>query len=889
MDLKKRLQDTLGQIYFFDRELGAAGMSRVFLAHEMGLQRKVVIKVLPPDLAASVNLERFKREIQFAATLQHPHMVPVLTAGVADGLPYYVMPFIEGESLGTKLARETELSVPETVRILADVLSAIAYAHEHGVVHRDIKPDNILITGGHGIVADFGVAKALSASTGPGTGLTSVGLAIGTPAYMSPEQAAGDPYIDHRSDIYSVGALAYQMLTGYQVFTARSPQAMFAAHATEQPQPIRSRRPAIPQPVADLIMQALEKRPADRPQSAREMLRSLEIAATPSSETVRAETVRTETVRAEAAPGFPAPSKASERRGVYMAIVAAVVLLSLASTSWYWYRSKQPGPRETPSLAVLPFENLGSPTDAYFADGMTEEISSRLGRLSGLRVIGRQSARAYANSNKSTSQIGKELGVTYILAGSVRWDRSRQGKNLVRVSPALLRVSDGTQVWSEPTEDELKEVFQMQSRVAEHVANALRVQLSAGDAQKLAAIPTSNLEAYDYYLRGKEALRGSRGSDMVVAANQFERATQLDPGFSQAYAALGVAHTDALWFLADLSPTRLQMARKAIDKALKLDPNLPAAHNALGNYYYHGKLDYPAALKEFSVAQTLSPDDAEAAAFKSRVERRQGKWDEALADARRAVELDPRNTIYVVDYAYTLALMRHYDSADAVFKRGLEIDPTDWRGHQGRASVALAGSGDVPLAIARLKEAQARIDPNQFATYIIGFPWPAYLDKSLLEAFNAARPTGGLDQKLFYYQNRGIMAADLKDTVAMRAIGDSMLKLIPRKVETGLFDQDMRAMMAAAYAFRGDKEKALEHARSGTLPTITSRDAVRTGDYLIILGGVAAVVGANDEAIAAFEKALAIPSQMSRAMLRADPMYDNLRKDPRFLKLIAEK
>ena len=879
MDLKKRLQDALGQIYFFDRELGAAGMSRVFLAHEMGLQRKVVVKVLPPDLAASVNLERFKREIQFAATLQHPHIVPVLTAGVADGLPYYVMPFIEGESLGAKLARESELSVPETIRILSDVLSAIAYAHEHGVVHRDIKPDNILITGEHGVVADFGVAKALSASTGPGTGLTSVGLAIGTPAYMSPEQAAGDPYIDHRSDIYSVGALAYQMLTGYQVFTARSPQAMFAAHATERPQPIRSRRPAISQPVADLIMQALEKRPADRPQSAREMLRSLEIAATPSSETVRSEPV----------PTFSAPSKVSERRGTYMAIVAAVVLLSLASTSWYWYRGKQPGARETPSLAVLPFENLGSPTDAYFADGMTEEISSRLGRLSGLRVIGRQSARAYANSNKSTSQIGKELGVTYILAGSVRWDRSRPGKNLVRVSPALLRVSDGTQVWSEPTEDDLKEIFQMQARVAEHVADALRVQLSAGDAQRLAAIPTNSLEAYDYYLRGKEALRGSRGSDMMLAANHFDRATQLDPGFAQAYAALGVAHTDAVWFLADLSPGRLQLARTAIDRALKLDPNLPAAHNALGNYYYHGKLDYSAALKEFSVAQTLSPGDAEAAAFKSRVERRQGKWDEALADALRAVELDPRNTIYVHDYAYTLTLMRHYDSADAVFRRGLEIDPSDWRGHQGRASVALQRSGDVTLAIARLKEAQARIDPNQFASYIIGFPWPSYLDKSLLEAFKAARPTGGLDQKLFYYQNRGIMANDQKDTVAMRAIGDSMLKLIPRKVENGLFDQDMRAMMAAAYAFRGDKEKALENARSGTLPTITSRDAVRTGDYLIILGGVAAVVGANDEAIAAFEKALAIPSQMSRAMLRADPMYDNLRKDPRFLKLIAEK
>ena len=572
---------------------------------------------------------------------------------------------------------------------------------------------------------------------------------------------------------------------------------------------------------------------------------------------------------------------------MYMAIVGALVLLSLSSTSWYWYKRKQPAPAQTPSLAVLPFENLGNPDDAYFADGMTEEISSRLGRLDGLRIIGRQSALAYANSKKSVAEIGKELGVTYVLAGSVRWDRSRPGRNLVRVNPALLRVSDGTQVWSEPAEDELKGVFQMQSRVAEHVASALRVQLSAGDAKRLATIPTDNIEAYDFYLRGKEALRGSRGSDMIVAANHLERATQLDPGFTQAYAALGVAHTDALWFLADLSPTRLQKARKAIDQALKLDPNLPAAHNALGNYYYHGKLDYDAALKEFSIAQSLSPNDAEAVAFKSRVERRQGKWVEALADARRSVELDPRNTIYTNDYAYGLMLMRQYDSSGVMFRRGTEIDPSDWHGHQGSVYVALLGSGNVSLAIAHLKEAQARIDPNQFATYVIGFPWPAYLDRSLLESLNAARPTGGLDQKLFYYQNRGIMAYDLKDTVAMRAIGDSMLKLVPRNIQTGLFDQDMRALMAAAYAFRGDTAKALEEARSGTVPEVAARDALRAGDYLVVLGSVAAVVGANDEAIATFEKVLARPSSMSRAWLRVDPMFENLRKDPRFQKLIA--
>ena len=340
MDLKSRLQDALGQTYSFDRELGTPGMSRVFLAQDIALGRKVVVKVLPPDLAASVNLKRFDREIRLAAKLQHPHIVPVLTAGVAAGLPYYVMPFIEGESLGQKLDREGDLSVTETVRILTDVLGALAHAHEHGVAHRDIKPDNILLTDDVAVVADFGVAKALSKAADPGSSLTSGGIALGTPAYMSPEQASGDPSTDHRTDIYALGAMAYQMLSGNQVFSGRSPRAMLAAHAIELPAPIASRCPAVPSHLAELIMRSLQKHPSDRPQSARAMLADLNPMAAPSDATIFSGKI----------PDLPMKPKRSDRRGLFMAIVGAVLLLLLASSSWYWYRSKQPVPAEVPPL-----------------------------------------------------------------------------------------------------------------------------------------------------------------------------------------------------------------------------------------------------------------------------------------------------------------------------------------------------------------------------------------------------------------------------------------------------------------------------------------------------------------------------------------------------------
>jgi serine/threonine protein kinase/Flp pilus assembly protein TadD len=883
-ELKDQLQRTLGDSYSLERELGGGGMSRVFVAEETSLGRKVVVKVLPPDLAAAVNLERFRREIQLAAKLQHPHIVPVLAAGVSDGLPYYTMPFIEGESLRARISRGGELPVTEAVKILRDVLSALAYAHDHGVVHRDIKPDNILLTGGHAVVADFGVAKAISASTNPGASLTSLGVALGTPAYMSPEQASADPTTDHRSDLYSVGAVAYEMLSGQQLFSSRSPQAMLAAHALEEPEPLEKRRKAVPPALSALVMHALEKHAADRPQSAAEMLAQLDAAITPSAAT----TPYTGTM--------PARKVVSPPRSTLMAIGAAVVLLILGSSSWYWYSHRIPGVAggsaaaadTIPSLAVLPFENLGKADDAYFADGMTEEISSRLGTLSGLRVIGRQSVRGYANSNKPLAAIGKELGVTYVLTGSVRWDRSAPGHSRVRVSPALLRVNDGTQVWSTPYEDELTGVFKMQSKVAEEVAQALQIQLNRGEQQALAAKPTENVEAYDYFLRGSAAsAAGRNGGGFLRAVALFQHAVDLDPKFAEAWAALGTAHLDVYWFRADPSEQRLTAAKKAVDRTVELAPNAPFTHHALGNYYYHGKLDYESALREFATAIKLNPNDAIAKVLKARVERRQGKWNDALDDYRHAVSLDPRNLDFLADLSETLLDTRNYSEAEAVARETIVIAPERVIGYLGAASVRLGASGDVKGALAVLHDATSRVPADELAQGLVGYPWPVYLDKDLTRMVKESATPENEGDRINYFAGRLMMAVYEKDAASRSALADSVIAVGGRSTRGSFSEADVHAALALAYAAKSDRPRAIAEGERAVQMLPLSRDALRGFQSLTGLANAAVLAGDADVAVATLRQVLAIPSGISVAVLRADPWFDPIRSDPRFQQLLA--
>ncbi|HVS59184.1 MAG TPA: tetratricopeptide repeat protein, partial [Gemmatimonadaceae bacterium] len=646
------------------------------------------------------------------------------------------------------------------------------------------------------------------------------------------------------------------------------------------------RRPAVPPALASLIMRSLEKHAADRPQSAGEMLAELEAAVTPSGAT----TPHVGAIK-------PRTADKSERRGLFMAVGLALVLLTLASSSWYWYDHKTPVVAAvmadtTPSLAVLPFENLGKADDAYFADGMTEEISSRLGTLSGLRLIGRQSAKSYANTSKPPAQIGKELGVTYLLTGTVRWDRSRAGHNLVKVSPALLRASDGAQIWSEPYQDQVTGVFEIQGKVAERVAEALKLRLTEGQQKTLTSRPTNNLEAYDYYLRGKALETGTwKPAEYLRAVALYQHAIALDSGFAKAYTSLASSHLNVYWFRGDPSPRRLESAKAAIDRALAVDPKLPAAYTALAEYYYRGKLDYSRALDAIAVAQRAAPNDPGALALKGLVERRQNRWDEAISDLKRASELDPRNTSFLDGLCETQLLTRNYDDAQKTCGRLVAIEPEKASGYDYLSRIPVLRSGDVETVLAVLEEAQKQIGAEELGARLISPEsrsiWPAVLNpERARDMLRVAEPSEDA-QRLGYFTSKLLLAVYQKDVPVMRQIADSIILYGPPSLRGNFFDSETHAGLALAYAAKGDKDKALEEGRQAMAILPLQSDALRGAANLRLIAEADVLVGANDQAFTALRKLLTIPSQVSAASLREDPWFKPLRQDPRFKQLVS--
>src|SRR6266571_3222910 len=518
VDLLPRLRTGLAARYRVERELARGRMATVFLAHDLKHRRPVAIKVLHPELAAAVGTTRFLREIGFAAQLHHPHIVPLHDSGEQDGLPYFVMPYVEGESLRDRLEREPQLPVPEALRIADDVAKALGYAHTLGVVHRDIKPENILLENGHALVADFGIARAISAAGSDR--LTETGIALGTPAYMSPEQGAEDGQVDGRSDVYALGCVVYEMLAGAPPFTGPTAQAILARHAVDPVAPIRTVRNTVSAGVERAVLKALAKVPADRHAGAAEFAQALAASSLEPKPAVRG--ARSRSVMVALAAGLPA-------------VVALLIGFNVGG--WRQHLWAKSGGTWLRSVAVLPLDNLsGDTTQDAFADGMTTALITDLGRIRTLRVISKRSVMPFKTTALPARVIGESLHVDALLEGGVE----RVGDRF-RVDLELLDAASGSQLWADRFEDTTQNRFAVQDAAARGVLSALKLPVTATEARTLRTPPTSNLEAYDLFLRGKIRVRHEIRRDDCIAIARFQGAVALDPSFAVAQAWLARA------------------------------------------------------------------------------------------------------------------------------------------------------------------------------------------------------------------------------------------------------------------------------------------------------------------------------------------------------------
>jgi TolB-like protein len=473
LSLAEQIRDTLGSAFTVERELGGGGMSRVFVAYDQTLERRVVVKVLAPELMADVNAERFRREILVIAGLQHPHIVPVLSAGEMAGRPYLIMPFVEGESLRTRIVRGGPMRVIDAVGVLRDVARALAYAHERGIVHRDIKPDNILLHAGSAVVADFGVAKALDvARRTPGMAaqgtLTAAGASLGTPGYMAPEQIAADPNADYRVDLYAFGITAYEALAGKHPFHGRPPHALLAAHLSEDPPPLADVRPDVPPALASLVMRCLEKSPENRPQNAQQILIALEDPAVLSGELGPA------TITGAA---IAARTTASRRRRFALMAAGLVAIVAATATVLLLRRDSEPArppvvaAPATPSIAVLPFVELGSDSGTVAADAIATELTSVLARDRRVRVASGNTAVALQKQLSLGQSVAS--AVTLYVEGVVQREGTR-----VRVDARMVNAADGFMVWAQSYEGDANQLLALRTEIGAAVREAVAAQLN---------------------------------------------------------------------------------------------------------------------------------------------------------------------------------------------------------------------------------------------------------------------------------------------------------------------------------------------------------------------------------------------------------------------------
>ncbi|MHC4670517.1 MAG: protein kinase domain-containing protein [Planctomycetota bacterium] len=807
-------------------QIGAGGMALVWRALDTKLDREVALKVLPESFARDRDrLERFAREAKLLASLHHPGIVTIHAVEEAEGLHFLTMELVEGRPL-SKVIPADGLPLPEFFALSIPLVNAVAAAHARRITHRDLKPDNVMI-GVDGLpkVLDFGLAKLREdvVATGAGTplpkaSLTQEGQILGTVAYMSPEQAEGR-LVDARSDVFSLGILLYQMATGRHPFHGDSLVAILSSIVKEAAPPVTELNRSLPHHLGRIIAHCLEKEPERRFQTALDVRNELE--------------QLSKEVEAAASP-TPPPRPSARRRGRCLGAAAAAGLV-LAVGGYLLLRPGARASAQRQMIAVLPFENLGPPEDAHFAAGITDEITSRLATVSGLGVISRNSALRYADASKTTRQIGEELGVDYVLGGTVRWPRGT-GAGRVRITQRLIRVADDTHVWSETYDRTLDDIFEVQSDIARQVVALLGVRLRRRERDELEAKPTSNLEAYEAYVRG---LEHTTNGVFPLAARMFERAVELDPDFVLAWAKLVRIYAFSHFNSLESEPTEdwRGKAKQALDRAQALAAGQPAVRLAQGYYHYYVQRDYELALETFEAVAEALPNDTGVLEAMAYIHRRHGRLKKSVAE---------------LEYA-------------------------------GKATNLLAWKGDTKGARATLERAP---EPARLYREWIKVEWFEREFAQALARLAAAPRESAMDQ-LVVPVLTGLTHLYLDQPAQARRALESAASGLAAAVERQPEDALLRVLLGLTHAGLGRKEDALHAGKAAV--RLAAADRVLEPLAQGFLAWIYATVGEKEAALDLLERLLATAylESLTASLLRLDPAWDPLRDHPRFQALLA--
>jgi len=857
---------TMVSHYRIIEKIGAGGMGEVYLAEDTQLDRKVALKFLPPHLCQDEDCRaRFKREAQAAAKLDHPNIVTVHEVGEHQGRPYFAMQHLEGRSLREVIQGE-KLDLDRIVGIAIQLSDGLNKAHRSGTIHRDVKPSNIMIdSNGRPRLLDFGLATVKG-----GEHLTKTGSTLGTVGYMSPEQIEGKE-ADARSDLFSLGVVLYELIAGRAPFRRDDETATLKAILADTPEPLARYKTNVSDDLQRIVTKLLDKDPALRYQSAADVISDLKRLGTKDGAKTRK------------------PFWQSTLNKFLIGFTIGVTLFVLKEL--FWPKADDTG-ADRKMLAVLPFENLGNPEDEYFADGMTEEITTSLARLSGLGVISRTSAIQYKNTEKSLKEIGKELNVDYVLEGTIRWDKS-SGESRVRINPQLIRVSDDLHMWADRYDAVLTDVFDVQSTIAQEVAAALDVTLLQAEQLALGDRADVDPAAYDYYLRGKQYFSIARYEEpgMRLAEMMHLKAIELAPDFAPAYAELGSIYTEMYWDLTDPSSQRLDSAKRMVNIAMRLAPNAPETHQALGWYYYHGLRDYEHALGEFAKVLELQPNNALAIASTAWVQRRQGKWEEAIAGLRLAIRLDPREPWYRYELALTYLYCRRYQDAIAQFDRVIDLQPDHEWAYFIKSWTTLNLTGDTREARRVLDEGQGSIGGSPPLTWLEVYY--DLMDGQYDHALGLMLVPGDVyfpenPDSLDYYYMKGLTYSLMRQRGVATTYFDSARVLLESKLAATPDAVPYLGGLARVYAGLGRRDDAIGMARRNAELVPLSTDALSGSDNLIDLAMIYAQVGEPNQAVELFDSLLAMPGRVSTITLRLMPEIAPLRDHPRFQALLAK-